>query len=214
LNYTEVVEAIQDFAEYTEADFVANIPRFVSLAEERIQRAVDLPLQRRTQQAPLTAGNKFLSTPSDFLYPFSCSYYDSDGGKHPLLPKQPDWIDEAYGDGASGPPKYYALFDHDSMVFGPTPDDAYLFETTYSALLESISVSSSGTNWISENAANALLYGSMAHAAVFMQSEPDIIQNYERLFTESMGNLMDIADWRTQRDSFRMRNIRPKEVRQ
>jgi len=33
LNYTEIVDAIQEFTEYTEADFVSNIPVFVKLAE-------------------------------------------------------------------------------------------------------------------------------------------------------------------------------------
>lgn len=212
MNYTELVTAIQAFTEYAEADFVTNIPNFVKSAEEQIQADAELPIYRRTQQATLTASTAYLDTPSDFISPFFMKVYDGSGAETILIEKSHDWLVEAYGGAAAGLPKYYSLFDHNSFMFGPTPDDAYVVEVTYNAKITSIVDSS--TNWIGDNASNALLFGSLYYAALFMEAEEATIQRYEKLFLDARKNLMDIGDWKTKRDEFRYPNIRPKEIRQ
>ena len=34
--------------------------------------------------------------------------------------------------------------------------------------------------WLSKNAINAILYGSLVEAYIFMKGEPDVIQQYEK----------------------------------
>lgn len=211
MNYTELVTAIQDFTEYAEADFVANIPIFVRAAEQRIQDNCEIPMYRRTQRAVLTPSNKYLDVPDDFINPFFMAVEEADGDLVPLIEKQHDWITEAYGDGTTGQPKYYSIIDQNSFIFGPTPNNNYAVQVTYNAKHESIVDVSE--NWISLNASNALLFGALAYAAVFMEAEDATISTYERLFNEAMKGLMDIGDWRAKRDEFRMPNIRSKEPR-
>jgi len=211
MNYTELVTAIQDFTEYAETDFVSNIPIFVRAAEQRIQDNCEIPMYRRTKRAVLTPNNKYLDQPDDFINPFFLIVENADGDKIPLIEKQHDWIVEAYGDGVTGIPKYYSILDQNSFIFGPMPDADYAVQVTYNAKHESIVDVS--TNWIGDKASNALLFGSLAYAAVFMEAEEATIATYERLFNEAMKGLMDIGDWRAKRDEFRMPNIRSKEPR-
>ena len=43
MNYSELVQLVQDYTENNETSFVSNIPNFVRQAEERVFRSVMLP---------------------------------------------------------------------------------------------------------------------------------------------------------------------------
>ena len=67
MNYVQLYQALQDYAETTEPLFVANIPRFVQEAEDRIYNSVQIPALRKNVTGNLTAGNQYLSLPNDWL---------------------------------------------------------------------------------------------------------------------------------------------------
>lgn len=71
MNYAQLSQLIQDYCETTESSFVANIPTFVQVAEERIYNTVQLPAIRKNVTGTMTSGNKYLSLPSDWLAAFS-----------------------------------------------------------------------------------------------------------------------------------------------
>ena len=47
MNYTQLSNAIQAYTENTEADFVANVPVFVTQAEQRIYNSMQFPSIRK-----------------------------------------------------------------------------------------------------------------------------------------------------------------------
>lgn len=75
MNYTELVAEIQNYTQNYETTFVATIPTFVTQAEERIYNSVQIPSLRKNVTGGTTAGNKYLSCPSDFLSVFSMAVY-------------------------------------------------------------------------------------------------------------------------------------------
>ena len=79
MNYAQLVTAIEEYTETSEATFVSQIPTFVQLAEERIYNTVDLPSLRRNVTGTLTINNKYLSVPSDFLSVYSLAVIKTDG---------------------------------------------------------------------------------------------------------------------------------------
>ena len=79
MNYVQLYQSIQDYAETTESLFVANIPRFVQEAEERIYNSVQLPSLRKNVTGTLTASNKYLSLPDDWLSSYSLAVINTDG---------------------------------------------------------------------------------------------------------------------------------------
>ena len=132
MNYTELSQAIQDYTENDETSFVNNIPTFVKQAEERIKRAVIIPELRKNVTTTFVASDKYLNTPSDFLAVFSIAAVNGSGDYEFLLPKDVNFIREAYASGSTeGLPQYYALFDYDFFIFGPTPDTNYTVELHY-----------------------------------------------------------------------------------
>jgi len=126
--YDELKQAIQDYTENSETTFVSNLPVFIRAAEERILKTVQLDLFRRNQTATLTASNQYLNCPSDFLAPFSLSYTAS-GIKTFIEFKEVSFV-QTYTPNPSttGAPKYYAQFDVDNFIVGPTPDTNYVVE--------------------------------------------------------------------------------------
>jgi hypothetical protein len=65
MNYIELSQAIQAYAENTESLFVENIPTFVKEAERRIFNTVQLPSLRKNVTGTMTPSNKYVSLPSD-----------------------------------------------------------------------------------------------------------------------------------------------------
>lgn len=139
MNYVQLYQAIQDYSENTESLFVSNISTFVQEAEERIYNSVQIPSLRKNVTGTLTASNKYLSCPNDYLSTYSMAVIDTDTSYKYLLNKDVNFIREAYPTPTStGLPKYYALFGSQysnanelSFIMGPTPDANYNVELHY-----------------------------------------------------------------------------------
>ena len=207
MNYSELVQAIQDYTQNEETSFVSNIPTFVQQAEERINRSIMLPELRKNATATMTAGNKYVARPSDFLSVFSFAVIDAAGDTTYLLGKDVSFIREAYpSSGTQAIPKYYAQFDGDydtdegNFILGPTPDANYDVELHY--YYDPPSIVTSGTSWYGTNAESALLYGSLIEAYTYMKGEADLIALYTGRYKEAMGQLTGV-DIRSDRDEYR-----------
>ena len=139
MNYVQLYQAIQDYSENTESLFVSNISTFVKEAEDRIYNSVQIPSLRKNVTGTLTASNKYLSCPNDYLSTYSMAIIDTDTSYKYLLNKDVNFIREAYPTPTStGLPKYYALFGSQysnanelSFILGPTPDTSYNVELHY-----------------------------------------------------------------------------------
>ena len=139
MNYVQLYQAIQDYSENTESLFVSNISTFVREAEERIYNSVQIPSLRKNVTGTLTASNKYLSCPNDYLSTYSMAVIDTDTSYKYLLNKDVNFIRESFpAPTSTGLPKYYALFGSQysnanelSFIMGPTPDANYNVELHY-----------------------------------------------------------------------------------
>jgi hypothetical protein len=148
MNYVQLYQAIQDYSENTEPLFVANIPRFVQEAEQRIYNTVQIPSLRKNVTGNLSSGNQYLSLPDDYLSTYSIAVVDATNTYNYLLNKDVNFLREAYPtvvySGTAyqgtpgGVPKYYALFGPQytngnelSLIVAPTPDASYTVEMHY-----------------------------------------------------------------------------------
>ena len=202
--YTQLKTAIQDFAENTEASFVTNLPVFVRGCEDRIFTLVDLELFRKNATATLSQNDPYLSVPSDYLASFSLQITTA-GKQDFLLQKDVNFVQQyTMAVGATGTPKYNGVFDVDNFILSPTPDAALTTELHYYYRPASITAGAdSGTTWLSENAPNALLYGSLVEAYTYMKGEQDMMQLYEQRFAQEIQRLKDLAESRENSDAYR-----------
>lgn len=207
MNYATLSSKIQEYVQSTETSFVANIPTFVELAEERIYNSVQIPAIRRNQTATLTLGNKYLTLPGDWLATFSLAVIAGDGSQEFLIDKDVNFIRQSYPSPTdTGVPAYYAIFDQDTLILGPTPDSNYQVEMHYYYYPESIVTA--GTSWIGDNFETVLLYGSLREAYTYLKGEADLIANYEQKYQEAMQMLYRMGDGLNRRDAYRSGQVR------
>lgn len=207
MNYTQLVAAIQDYTEDYDTVFVNNIPTFVQNAEERIYNTVQLPALRKNSTSSFNASNKYLPTPDDYLAVFSFAVVDNSGNYSYLLDKDVNFIREAYpAPTDTGLPKYYALWDQDTFIFGPTPNQSYTVELHYFYYPESIVTA--GTSWLGDNFESVLFYGSLLEAATFMKEEADVVKLYIERYNEALALLKQLGDGKNRQDAYRSGQVR------
>jgi hypothetical protein len=208
--YDTLVQAIKDWTQYDETSFNDNIDAFIQNAEERILFAVDLTVFRKNQTGSLTLNNKYLTVPSDYLSAFSLSV-TANGSTNFLLQKDVEYLQEYNPTGATGVPKYYAVFDINTFLVAPVPAASYSVELHYYYRPQSLTATSgSQTTWISDYAQEALLYGSLIEAYIYMKGEQDLIGLYDKRFIESLVRLKNYGEGREDVDAYRDGLIRVK----
>jgi hypothetical protein len=217
MNYAALVTAISD---YTENTFpTTDMNTFITQAEQRIFNSVQFPSIRKNVTGTVTANNKYLSCPEDFLSPYSLAVIDAAGAYSFLLNKDVNFIREAYPTPTeTSTPKYYALFgptvsgstisNELSFILGPTPNATYSVELHYYYYPESITTAL--TTWLGDNFDTVLLYGSLVEAITYMKGEADMVALYDGKYKEA---LMLAKRW-AMALSVRMRTVAVNTVRQ
>jgi hypothetical protein len=226
MNYAQLSAQIQAYLENTFPDTLTwdnqtvtsedQIDTFIKQAEQRIFNTVQFPSIRKNVTGTLTANNKYLSSPSDFLSVYSMAVIDDTGRYEYLLNKDVNFIRQAYPNPTStGIPKYYALFgptttNNDppvitnelSFMVGPTPDAAYSVELHYYHY--PVSIVEAGTTWLGDNFDSVLLYGSLVEAAIFMkidaQTEGIVL---DTKYKEALALAKRLGDGLERSDSYR-----------
>jgi hypothetical protein len=203
MDYATLTELIKRYCENEETTFVANIPTFVRLAEQRVYNTVLLPVLRRNKTGGLTGNNQFMTLPTDWLATYSIAVLDPDTAEYQyLLCKDIEFIRESFPLATdTAKPQYYAQFDKDTLIVGPTPDQGYPVQLSYFYYPESIVTAS--TTWLGDNFDNVLLYGSLREAYLYMKGEKDLLDGYEQKYQEGMALLKTLGETKNTRDLYR-----------
>jgi len=221
MNYAALSAAIQAYTENTEADFVANIPVFVTQAEQRIYNSVQFPSIRKNVVGVVSSTTPYLSAPDDYLASYSLAVIDANGDYEYLLNKDVNFIRQAYPSASDvGLPRYYALFgptvsgstitDELTFILGPKPDANYTVELHYYYYPESITVAPDGRTWLGDNFDSVLLYGSLVEAYTYMKGEQDMMQLYNTKFMEALALAKRLGDGMERQDAYRSGQFRQK----
>jgi hypothetical protein len=208
MNYAELKINIADICEneFTEDQYAM----FAQQAEQKIYNTVQLANLRKNVTGSLTANNKYLAAPNDFLSVYSLAIYPVAGGNYEfLLDKDVNFIRQAYPNPATtGKPKHYAIFGPQSndvneltFILGPTPDTAYAAELHYYYYPESIVTA--GVTWLGENFDSALLNGSLVEAIRFMKGEADMVKLYQDMYVQALSLLKNLGDGKQRTDTYR-----------
>ena len=204
-------------ATYTSAE---QINTFITQAEQRICITVQFPALRKNVTGTVTANNRYLACPNDFLAPYSMAVIQDFGGLTEtytyLLNKDVNFMRESFPSPLStGLPAYYALFGPRSdsstelsFILGPTPDAGYTMELHYFFYPESITTTTSGTTWLGDNIDSVLLYGALVEGYTFMKGEADIIAYYEKKYQEALSLAKRLGDGMERRDAYRSGQVR------
>ena len=180
----------------------ADMNTIIQQAEQRIYYEVQIPVLKKNVTGNLAQGNRYLTTPSDYLATYSIAV-NNNGVYEYLLPKEVAFLREAYpSTSTTGVPRYYAIFDNDTFLIAPPPNASYEVELHYFYEPPSIVTQTSGT-WLSENAENTLLYSCLVEAYTYLKGEQDLISLYLGRYKESLEALKIIGEGRNRSDTYR-----------
>jgi hypothetical protein len=212
MTYNELVTMVSDYCENTFP--TADMNTFIRQAEQRIYNTVQIANLRRNMTGTLSANNKYLSAPGDFLSTYSLAVIDTNGDYVYLLNKDVNFIREAYpSSSATGLPKHYAIFGPStsdskelSFILGPTPNTNYGVELHFYYYPESIVTA--GQTWLGDNFDSALLYGTMCEAVTYMKGEADMVKLYQDRYVQAIALLKNLGDGKQRQDAYRDGQVR------
>jgi hypothetical protein len=208
MNYSELLDNVRNYTEVT-SDVLSNsvINVFITNVENKVDRAIDSDSQRRYATTTCTANNAFLDVSGPeggFRFARGLQLVDSNNNRVWLEQVDTTFIDEYSVQRSTtsntGQPKYWANWDATNLMLAPTPNQVYTIEMWYNETPERLS-SSNTTTFLSNNAPEVLLYGTLSEAFSFLKNIQDM-QLYEAKFTSALKLFADEQMGRKRRDEY------------
>jgi hypothetical protein len=177
---------VLQYLERSDAAVVEAIPTFITLAEFEIAQQIKTLGQLQVVESTMAAGNPVIQKPARWRKTVSMQV-SLNGAKSPVLLRKYEYL-KSYTPNATttGLPLYYADYDYDHWLVAPTPDQAYAFEVLYYERIAPLS-SANQTNWITQNAPNAMLFGTLLQAMPFLKN--DARQIFQQKYQEAIAAL-------------------------
>ena len=203
MTYDELVTNIRNYTEVDANVFTSSvINTFITFAENRILRDIDLDVFKLEATANMTSGNKFLTAPSDIL---THRYLMVTSGTDQIFLdfRDTSFMKEYWPNGATtGVPKYYSVWDQNTFYIAPTPSASFAVEMGYIYRPEQLS-STNTTTWISTNAPEALFYACLIQAYSYTKGPPDMMATFDASYKQALQGLGIEQQGRRRRDEYR-----------
>lgn len=209
MTYDELVTNIRNYTEVDSNVFPNSvINTFITMAENRILRDIDLDVFKLEVSGNMTSGNKFLTAPADILTHRYIMITNDSGDQVFLDFRDTSFMKEYWPDGsATGQPKYYSVWDQNTFYIAPTPASNYAAELGYIYRPAQLS-SAVPTTWISTNAPEALLYACLVQAYSYTKGPESMLQYFESSYRQAINGLGIEQQGRRRRDEYRDGMIR------
>lgn len=170
MTYDSLVENIQSYLERTDTATIEKIPLFIMLAEQIIASQIKFLGNLTVNESTMVAGDPVIAKPARWHKTVSMNVVVG-GKKYPVLLRKYEYLREYWPDPTqTSVPKFYADYDYSHWLVSPTPDAPYSFEVLYYQRVQPLD-SSNQTNWFTEYAPQALLYGSLLQAMPFLKND-------------------------------------------
>lgn len=170
-------------------DLTTMIPDFIALAESRLSCDLDARSMESRTTLSTTAGNAYLSLPSDMLEMRRLVLQTEPAIV--LKYATPDQISADYPMSISGRPSVFAVIGGQAQL-APVPDSSYSIELTYKQRLPALS-ETNASNWLLTNWPNAYLYGALCAAQPYIANDSRL-PTFLALYKEAVDGINGI-DW-------------------
>ena len=187
MTYDSLTSTVLQYLERRDAAVVEAIPTFITLCEFEIAQYIKTLGQMEVVDSTMNIGNPVIAKPARWRKTVSMTLSNG-GSKQPILLRKLEYLN-AYAQDvtATGIPLYYADYDFEHWIVAPTPDQAYSFEALCYTRLQPLS-SAYQTNWLTQNAPNAMLFGTLKQTAPFLKNDARLAL-WKQMFDEALAAL-------------------------
>ena len=196
MTYDSLTSTVLQYLERSDPAVVAAIPTFITLCEFEIAQEIKTLGQLTVANSTVTPDNPVLAKPARWRKTVSMSI-NNGTNMQPVFLRKFEYLKNYWPDPTqTDVPVYYADTDYEHWYLAPTPDQDYDFEVLYYERIAPLS-SSNQTNWLTQYAPNAMLYGTLLQAMPFLKNDSRAIfqQKYSEaiaaLKTEDMARVAD-----------------------
>lgn len=183
LTYDSLTSTVLQYLERKDKAVVDAIPTFITLAEFEIAQTIKTLGQLQVVESVMELGNPVLQKPARWRKTVSMNVV-VDGARRPILLRKYEYLKNYWPDSSNTDvPLYYADTDWDHWYLAPTPDQDYSFEVLYYERIEPLS-STNQTNWLTQNAPNAMLFGTLLQAMPFLKNDQRTI--FQQKYAEAL----------------------------
>mgnify|MGYP006277682651 CR=1 FL=1 len=173
MTYTSLYDDIASYLERSDTATLDKIPTFIMLAEQVIAAEIKFLGNLTVNEAAMVANDPVIEKPARWHKTVSMNVV-VDGEKRPVFLRKYEYLREYWPDPTqTDVPAYYADYDYTHWLVAPTPASNYSFEVLYYQRLQPLD-DTNQTNWFTEYAPQALLYGSLLQAMPFLKNDDRI----------------------------------------
>jgi len=186
MTYDSLTSTVLQYLERSDPAVVAAIPTFITLCEFEIAQEIKTLGQLTVANATVTPDNPVLAKPARWRKTVSMSI-NNGSNMQPVFLRKFEYLKNYWPNPTeTDVPLYYADTDYEHWYLAPTPDQAYEFEVLYYERIAPLS-STNQTNWLTQYAPNAMLYGTLLQAMPFLKNDARAI--FQQKYTEAITAL-------------------------
>ena len=170
MTYTSLFDDISSYLERTDTATLDKIPTFIMLAEQVLASEIKFLGNLTVNESTMVAGDPVIAKPARWRKTVSLNV-TVDGERRPVFLRTYEFLRQYWPNEAQEDvPKYYADYDYTHWLVAPTPADTYSFEVLYYEEVQPLD-STNQTNWFTQYAPQAMLYGSLLQAMPFLKND-------------------------------------------
>ena len=182
MTYNSLVLQIQQYMERNDADFVAQIPNLIALAESNIAAELKTYLQLIVVETTLAENQSVLDKPARWRKTVSMKV-----NGQPILLRSQDYVAQYQSESVPAKPKYYSDYDWSHWNFAPLPDQEYPVEIIYYAEIQPLDETNQ-QNLFTAVAPQAMLYGTLLQAKGYLKAL-DKLPVWKSYYTDALQAL-------------------------
>jgi len=187
MTYDSLVENVQSYLERTDAQTIEKIPLFIMLTEQVIASQIKFLGNLTVNSSNMVTGEPVIAKPARWHKTVSMNITVA-GTRQPVFLRKYEYLREYWPDATlKDVPKFYCDYDYTHWLVSPTPATNYTFEVLYYERVQPLD-SSNQTNWFTQYAPQALLYGALLQAMPFLKNH-DLVPGWQAQYKLIMDTL-------------------------
>lgn len=196
MTYSSLIADVMSYCERNDKETADQIPRFISLAENRLASEVRGLGFLRVLRASLEAGNPIVQKPETWRETSSFRVISST--KSSTVYKRSYEFCRTVSDdtGKKATPRFYSDYDFNKFFIVPSPDRNYDFEIVFYEKPTPLSKQNE-TNWTTVHAPQLLLYATLLEAQVFIKND-ERIATFQNLYVQASQSVLIESQRRVQ----------------
>lgn len=171
--YDSLVDDVKTYLERTDQATIDKIPTFIMLAEQVLAADLKFLGNLTVATSNMVIGENIINKPARWRKTVSMNVTIA-GKRQPVLLRKYEYLREYWPDPTEkDAPQFYCDYDFTHWMIAPTPDDDYAYEVLYYERVQPLD-STNQSNWFTQYAPQAMLYGTLLQAMPFLKNDERI----------------------------------------